>query len=179
MWCLGQRCYLVCLYGLNPGLNPCTKLQSLWAVCIQKKPWKLCPCPLGASLCCRQGFMCKLKRGLLLHQFWLAVHFSWSDHLLITSCSMREIEFSSPLCIPRGSLKAILYVWHLSVGAFVVICPVTSIPTAGKNPSIHLHNTYLTWRDPHGNLSAACCVLTKYCGTFIKKHFPQKTFSRL
>lgn len=125
-----------------------------------KKPWKLGPCPvlLGASLCCKQGFMCKLKHGLLLNQFWLAMQFSWSDHLLIISCSLREIEFSPTLCIPRGSLKAILCVWHLSVGAFVVICPVTSIPTAGKNPSIHLHKTYLTWTSGQQNFSQAACV---------------------
>lgn len=152
MWCLGQRCYLVCLYGLNPFTN----LQS--ARCLHtKKPWKLGPLLvlIGSSLCCKQGFMCKLKHGLLLHQFWLAIQFSWSDHLFITSCSLRGIEFCPTFCIPRGSFKAILCVWHLSVGAFVVICPVTSIPTAGKNPSIPLHKTYLTWMSGQQNFSQA------------------------
>lgn len=161
--CLGERCYLVCRYGLNPFTN----LQSLQGVCIQKNPWKLgrCLMLLGPSLCCKQGFMCKLKHGLLLHRFWLAMQFSWSDHLLITSCFLREIEFSPSLCIPRGSLKAILYVWHLSVGAFVVICPVTSIPTAGKNPSIHLHKTSLTWTSGQQNFSQAACVAQLAVGT--------------
>lgn len=34
VWCLGQRCYLVGRYGLNPF----TDLQSLQGVCIQKNP---------------------------------------------------------------------------------------------------------------------------------------------
>lgn len=170
--------------------------------CLQteKKNWKCGPCLvlLCASLHCRQGFICKLKHELLLHRFWLAMQFFWSDHLLI-SCSLREIEFSLPFCVPSGSLKAILCVWHLNVGAFVVICPVTSFPTAGKNPSIHLHKTYLTWTSGQQNFSQGACIaqpevgcltVTSFAGCsmltkvhtvrpLLKKHFPQKTFSQL
>ena len=75
--------------------------------------------------------------------------------LRIISCPLREIEFSLPSCIPPGSLKAILCVWHLNVGAFVVICPVTS---AGENPGTHLHKTYLTWASRQQNFSQAACI---------------------
>lgn len=154
---------------------------------------------LGASLCCKQGFICKLNHGLLLHWFWLAMQFSWSDHRLIISCPLREIDFSLPSCVPSGSLKAILCVWHLNVGAFVVICPVTSFPTAGKNPSLHLHKTYLTWPSGQQSFSQAACIaqpevgrltVTSFAGCCmltevhtvrpsLKKHFPQTTFSHL
>lgn len=108
--------------------------------------------------------------------------------------SLERSSLSLPV-YPTGCLTAILCVWHLDAGAFVIIWPDTSIPTAGKNPILKLYETY--WQEcVDSSFSQAACVAqilqgsficrllcvnrSAYCETFIKKPFSsKKTFSHL